>query len=89
MAKIDEVLVSIIDLKHRLYGEEQDKGDIPAIIRRLDDMNKVNLKQDIEVAILKTKVKALPTWKALITIVVASGASGGGLAGILKAVGVY
>ena len=89
MAKIDEVLVSIIDLKHRLYGEEQDKGDIPAIIRRLDDMNKVNLKQDIEVAILKTKVKMMPTWKALITIVVASGAGGGGLAGILKAVGVY
>lgn len=90
MAKSDEILLMATEavtqikaLKHRLYGEEADCGDIPEIRKQLQKLNGNVFKHEGRISGLEA------TRSLLLKLGIPLTAAGGGIAGILKLTGVY
>lgn len=79
LAKVTETATGLKELTHRLYGQEADDGDIPAIRSQLKEINGSVRQHEMDIASLYGKVKN--RW---VIILATSIGVGGGAAAITK-----
>ena len=78
-----DIYAEVCSLKRGLYGEDGFEGDIPEIKKILNSQNTKLQSHDKDITKFKTGIK-IAVWS-----LGSGGCIGGGMAGILKALGVY
>ena len=75
LAAVIETSTTVAEMQKRLYGQEQDEGDIPAIRNHLAQLNGTVREHDKEIPTLKDKVRRNWHW-VLVSLAIATLASG-------------